>query len=107
MANMTAFFQALFSNPKNLNKLIGRPSNASGQRVFPSRTPLNDKKLRFRVDQGATTKDGRYNLVIQENGVSHGDTLTSVTVTQEDTTETAGQKLLEAAQANGHTVDDE
>ena len=53
------------------------------------------------------TKDGKYNLVIQENGVAHGETLVSITVSPEDSAEEAGTRLVEAAKANGHTVDDE
>jgi len=60
----------------------------------------------YRFDQGATTKDGDYNLAIQENGVAHGETLASITVSPEDSAEDAGKKLVEAAKANAHTVDD-
>ena len=79
----------------------------AGHRVFPSRTPRNDKKLGYRIDQGAVTEDGKYNLVIQENGAAHGETLALVTVSPEDSTEDVGMRLAELVKANGHTIDDE
>jgi hypothetical protein len=104
MGDMIKLFQKLLSNPKNIAKLVGRPLNGAGQRVFPSRTGRNDKEIRFRIDQGASQRNGSYNLVIQENGVAHGETLASTTVHPDDTGDDVVTRLALSAEANGHKV---
>jgi hypothetical protein len=106
MANLSKLFQQLFSNPKNLAKLIGRPANASGQRVFPSRTNKGDSSVGYRIDQGAMQQGGSYNLVVQQNGVAHGETLAWTTVNPDDTGEDVASRLSLSAEENGHKVDD-
>ena len=104
MANMSKLFKKLLSNPKNLAKLVGRPANGAGQRVFPSRTGRNDEDVGFRIDQGAMRADGSYNLVIQQNGVPHGETLASTVVAPNDTGDDVAARLSLSAETNGHKV---
>lgn len=58
----------------------------------------------FRIDQGANTTDGKYTLVIQQNGVPHSETLAYTTVDPNDSGEDVAKRLAAAAKANGHKV---
>jgi hypothetical protein len=104
MGNMSKLFQKLLSSPKNLAKLVGCPVNGAGQRVFPSRTGRNDEDVGFRIDQFAMQGDGSYKLVIQQNGVAHGETLASTIIGPNDTGNDVAARLSLSAEANGHKV---
>ncbi|KAF2440301.1 hypothetical protein P171DRAFT_435122 [Karstenula rhodostoma CBS 690.94] len=56
-----------FFNKVQWEKVVQKaPNTPRGQRLFPSRTPKNDKNYNFRIDKGSDV-NGKPELIIQAN----------------------------------------
>src|SRR5882762_7705635 len=99
MANTSKPFQNCSLIPNISPSWLGILQMAQGSVSFHLER-IEVAKVGFRIDQGAMHGDGSYNLVIQQNGVAHGETLASTTVGPNDTGEDVAVKLSLPAETN-------
>jgi hypothetical protein len=70
--------------------------------MFPPKLAKHDERLGYRIDQGAYFENGTFGVVIQENGLPHGQAVAKAIVDPKvDEGEDVVNRLQEDAKSRG------
>jgi hypothetical protein len=99
---LIAFF-GVCRQARNAARFLKGSPCSMGCRVFPPKVAKHDKRLGYRVEQGAYLKNGTFGVVVQKNGRPHGKVLAKAIVDPRvDKGEDVVDRLLKDAEKRGH-----